>query len=260
MTTVTPQSTRSRHRAQAGGRGWGPRALLQAMAAPLGVAVGLGAVVAGAIVDPMPWVPAGAAFAGASGMLGSVRSRSRRRRRALARRERRARLLTAPLPPLVWESGSWDAGTAPHADLRIDTQIDTVELQRIWDAGDGPDTGPIPAVPDAPIVIDGQLVTEAPEGKQAVLLTGIEGAGRTHVLAPVITRRPRIGTTEARVFDALARAEADELTWALELPTGRGRHAAAGPVDGRALPAGPSAAKIMGSQPGAVRRRGRHAA
>jgi hypothetical protein len=142
---------------------------------------------------------------------------------------------------------------APKVSDVRDGRVDTAELQASWDAGEGPDTGELPVVPDAPVVVGGELVTEAPDGKQAVLVGGLTGT--TQVLAPTIRRRSRRSTMEDRVFDALAMSMVDPLTRALELPSENGRRAADTPVGGSAEP-GERSLRALPSRRG----KGRHVA
>ncbi|HEX5534943.1 MAG TPA: hypothetical protein VFX33_14480 [Actinomycetales bacterium] len=311
---------RGRHRAP--GRGWGPRALLAAMAAPLTSIAGATAAVAAVLTDASLWAVPGAAAAGAPGLLHVLRRRRRERRLA----DRRARTMTQPVPPLVWEPVVlepvieapvneeslalkpvvlkpvieepavmvpaideavvpqpvvWgdvldirDADQHEQQDDKVqndkvqdddthvrlsaapvvpDGRVDTAELQAIWDAGEGPDTGELPVVPDAPVVVGGELVTEAPEGKQAVLVGGLTGT--TQVLAPMVRRRSRRSTVDDRVFDALAMSMVDPLTRVLELPSESGRRSADTPVDRSAQP-GERSLRALPSRKG----KGRHVA
>lgn len=239
------------------------------MAAPAAVAAGLGLAVTAAALGQAAWSmtsAAGAAtVAAAAGARHMVRAKAREQRRA-ARRERALRaplVRTADVPvqtpaPLEVRAGAQaealveapaDAQIDAQIDVRdvristrrIDPRIDTGQLQRIWDLGEAPDTGPV------------TVVTQAPPGKQAVLV----GVGTTKVPTTVLRRRPRVGTADARVFDALVRAESDELTRMLELPSGRGRRAAASAVD-EPVPSRPQQERQ--EQRLQRERRGRHAA
>ncbi|GAB2690873.1 hypothetical protein GCM10027194_26650 [Thalassiella azotivora] len=149
------------------------------------------------------------------------------------------------------EDGSSVSGGRHAGDVTpVDYRVDTAELQRMWDAGTGPDTGPLPVIPAVPIIEDGQLVTAAPEGKQAVLVQGLSSA---QVVVP--SRRKRHGTLQDRVFDALARHDHVELTRLLDSAVSAG-----GPTTSDALaPHGERLALPAGSEQGS-RRRGRHAA
>jgi hypothetical protein len=106
----------------------------------------------------------------------------------------------------------------------VDARIDTAELQAIWDLGDGPDTGPVPVV----TVAEPRVLVELPASASGAIAAPAPSATMT-------LTRPRAGTIEARIYDALAMAEADELTRALELPSSRGRHAADAPFDAPSL-------------------------
>jgi hypothetical protein len=289
------------------------------MAAPLASIAGTTAAVAAVLTDGAPWAVPGAAVAGAPGILHILRRRRRERRLA----DRRARAMSRPVPPLVWEPAAVEpaiehpaalepvvekpvvepvmeapvtegpVGEAPLVAQPVvwgdvleirdisdaeqddpenvddvtpaallaapevpDGRVDTAELQAIWDAGEGPDTGELPVVPDAPVVVGGELVTEAPEGKQAVLVGGLTGT--TQVLAPMLRRRSRRSTMEDRVFDALAMSMADPLTRALRLPSGTGRRAAEVTVDLSVdAPAEPVVERSLRALPS---RKGRHVA
>ena len=121
----------------------------------------------------------------------------------------------------------------------VDARIDTGELQRIWDLGEAPATPPARVTVAEPRVLVGFVGDPA--------------------------SRPRSGTADARVLDAIALAEADPLTRALELPSRGGRHAAQLPLDApmprrrdladARLPEPAPAARLE-----VVRRRGRHVA
>ncbi len=247
------------------------------MAAPLASIAGTTAAVAAVFVDAAAWAVPGAAIAGAPGLLHLLRRHRRERRRA----DRRARAMSRPVPPLVWEPVVWEPVVPEPVvwgdvlDIRDakqdqreheddvtqvplsaapgvpDRRVDTGELQAMCDAGDGPDTGELLVVPDASVVLGGELVTEAPAGKQAVLVGGLTGTA--HVLAPTVRRRSRRNTMEDRVFDALAMSTADPLTRTLELPSGSGRRAAGTPVEG-------SAQRTHRSLRAVPARRGRHVA
>lgn len=237
--SASPTRPRGRHRAPVR-RGWAPRALLSALSAPLGVITGLGLAVAAAVLERPGMAVVGVLAAGAPGLYHAVRSgvlENQLRAVALERAEQPA-LERADQPEPV------ETPVEPATDNAfglVDARIDTGELQRIWDRGDGPDTGELPRVP-----------------ADAGVLVGAASARRGDRFA--------IGTAEARVFDAIVLAESDELTRALELPSRRGRHAAA-PSAAAPVRRGPDLADARTAPPSGrpelvvVRhRRGRHAA
>jgi len=268
---------RGRHRAP-GQRGWAPRALLGALIAPTGVVAGVGAAVAAAALDRPALAVVGVALAGAPGIYHAARSavlagdleltRASRREalaEAVAARREVAELTAAlrerqqaapavaaveaaaPAVPVVVE----DEVSAPvHAAVEaapatvdrlglVDARIDTGELQRIWDLGEAPATPPARVTVAEPRVLVGFVGDPA--------------------------SRPRSGTADARVLDAIALAEADPLTRALELPSRGGRHAAQVPLDAP-MPRRRDLADARLPEPApatrleVVRRRGRHVA
>lgn len=175
--------------------GWAPRALLSAATAPVGVALGLGAAVLAAVLERPGLAVVGVLLAGAPALYFGARA-------AVLDRELRARQPTAaqggaapaerdPAPVEIDVRTPTEHLVVPPAGTplggRTDTRIDTGELQRIWDLDEAPTAPASRGVP----------------------------AGR-----------PRVGTAEARVYDALAHADADVLTRLLEGPGRRGRHVA----------------------------------
>jgi hypothetical protein len=180
------------------------------------VITGLGLAVAAAVLERPGLAVVGVLAAGAPGVYHAVRSgvlENQLRAVAAERAERPApepvEATTEAATEVATEVAAQTPTEAPTAPVPssnafglVDARIDTGELQRIWDRGEGPDTGQLPRVPAAEPVLAGAV---APARRGA-------GLG--------------IGTAEARVFDAIVFAESDELTRALELPSRRGRHAA----------------------------------
>ncbi|HZI96811.1 MAG TPA: hypothetical protein VFD41_04715 [Actinomycetales bacterium] len=208
-------------------RGWAPRALLSAATAPLGIALGLGAAVASAALHRPGLAVIGVVLAGAPGLFHAARAT------VLDRELRGRHSAGVPLaaaagvhevldqPEVVdHEVVEHPVVVGPVVDLRVDAhddrRIDTGELQLMWDAGDGPDTGEVPVAPTA--------LPDLPEHLELAAM--VVPAAFAAAQAPAPSRRPRVGTIEARVYDALAHADADELTRTLEGPSRRGRHAA----------------------------------
>ena len=262
LTDVSVRRQQGRHRAPVRFRGWAPRALLSAATAPLGIAIGLGVAVASAALHRPALAVIGVAVAGAPGLFHAARA-------TVLDRELRGRHSAAAASPIVQAPDApgehevldqhevvdqhepvedRPVVVGPVVDLRVETErdarIDTGELQRIWDAGDGPDTDELPSAP-----------TELPEHLELAAM--VVPAAFAAAQAPAPARRPRVGTIEARVYDALAHAEADELTRTLEGPGRRGRHAADAVYD--APPRTGPARRI--DMPRTIKpRRGRHAA
>jgi hypothetical protein len=220
------------------------------------VITGMGLAVAAAVLERPGMAVVGVLAAGGPGLYHAVRSgvlenqlravaAERAEQPALERAEQPAlERAEQPAPTPVETPAETASAPAPEPDNAfglVDARIDTGELQRIWDRGDGPDTGELPRVP-----------------ADAGVLVGAASARRGE--------RFTIGTAEARVFDAIVLAEADELTRALELPSRRGRHAAAA-SDAPPARRGPDLADARTAPPSGrpelvvVRhRRGRHAA
>ena len=242
---------RGRHRAPVRARGWAPRALLSAATVPIGVALGLGAAVVSAVLDRPGLAVVGVALAGAPGLFHAARA-------TVLDRELRGRHSAATIPATGLAADDEErhvlaqlAGVSSEnvpVVQSLSVEEETGELQRIWDLGDGPDTGPQPTVPADAALLQPPVTVDLTD----------------HALVPVAfaakaapARRPRVGTTEARVYDALAHAEADELTRTLEMPSRRGRHAAEAVYDAPPR-TGPSMAI---AQPRTIApRKGRHAA
>jgi hypothetical protein len=190
------------------------------------VIAGLGLAVGAAALDRPALGLVGVLVAGAPGLYHAMRSavlENDLRRLSTARRLERT-----PSVPAAREPVLVSAPESQHSDRfgLVDARIDTGELQAIWDLGDGPDTGPVP------------IVTVAEPKVLVELSASASGSVAVAAPAPAATmtlNRPRAGTIEARIYDALAMAEADELTRALELPSARGRHAADAPFDAPSL-------------------------
>lgn len=139
----------------------------------------------------------------------------------------------------------------PHEPV-IDLRTDAGELQRIWDLGEGPDTGPMAAV-RAPLAPASTVPSPVPSGAGPPAAT----VPVAFLARPAASPRPRVGTTEARVHDALAHMDADELTRTLEGPSLRGRHAAEAVYDAPPR-TGPTSATDRSRS--IAPRKGRHAA
>lgn len=217
-------TSRSKHRARARRRGWAPRALLGVATVPVGIVAGLAVSLGSVALDRPGLAWLGVLVAGVPAVHQAVRAavldaelRSVRQPTGAFAREPAVTTEVQTAAPDV------DRAPGPATSPRglTEGRIDTGELQRIWDLGEAPDTGPQRVVSMA---------------AQRVLL-GASG-------------RLGTGVAEDRVYDALVVAEADELTRALELPTRRGRHAASAPLDAVQLAPAPV---VSG-------RRGRHAA
>lgn len=227
-------------------RGWAPRALLGALSAPVGVVGGLGLAVASAVLDRPALAVVGVAVAGVpalyhagrSALLGLQLDAVRAARRETLADLAAARRALADLEATVPVEAPEPVTTRPFG--LVDARIDTGELQRIWDLGEAPESTRPQVTVAEPRVLVGFLGERVEPG------------------------RPRVGTFDDRVFDAIVAAEADAVTRALELPARRGRHAAELPLDapmvtGRDL----ADSRAVGTHRPAlevVRRRGKHVA
>jgi hypothetical protein len=205
-------------------RGWAPRALLAAATVPVGLLAGLGLSVGATALERPGLGAVGVLVAGLPGLFHAYRSKvlEGELRDALAVRPAGVETVAETVPaaaavPAAEPERASEPAPAPVAEPEpvpavrfglVDARIDTGELQRIWDLPSEPHAGS--SAPPVVTVAEPRVLVE---------------------LGAVAGGRPRAGTVEARVYDALAHAEADELTRALELPARRGRHAAPLPID-----------------------------
>jgi hypothetical protein len=181
------------------------------VSAPLGVLTGLGVAVAAAAVDRPALAAVGVLVAGVPGLYHSARS-------AVLENELRAAAAARRLGPVA---GSASAVAPEHVTPEppgsafglVDARIDTGELQRIWDLGEGPDTGQLPAV-TAP------LATVA----EPKVLVGVAAAGEPTRALELPSRRGR-HAAGGGPLDAPAGVVSPAPR--LEVVRSRGRHAAA---------------------------------